>query len=567
MAITEITNVCRWCLYTTGKTTISRRRIRGMICWFFFTYKLMASFNSSQIRHFLAPSKGDCAETHFFGLFDGHAGGKCSQYVSSNLPNALAEDDFFANNLPQAIKRSFYSINESFLKIAEKMKLHDGSTGLCAIVRDNKLLIANVGDCRALLMSNGRPVQLSTDHKPTSPDEQKRIAALGGSVVYCMGVARVNRVLAVSRAFGNRTIRSVIRPDADLTQRDLTDGDDFLVLASDGLWDVLKNKDVCDVCYSPFLQRKPQAIADELVQLALARGSMDNVTCVVVGLHEFKTRNATATISASSASFPRPLTSQQQLHQQQQQQHRQYQQQNSSSSDEDSGIGGLNNKLQDVSIISNHDDNDMARTAADLSAHFNNPNNSNNGRSLTSSSGMKKGYPLKVNSHEVPPKQFSLGNGLNDNNNVVGDSSNENSKKPTPQVRMPFVKATSMNSIPSLLDLQQNQQHPSGPSFPSVNTMLNDNFSGKLFSAATSGMDSAFQRQLNARTPSRSSNQDSSSSGIIASKGNVAGSLRNTVVGSRGGHRSHGSENIPVSRASLNDLSTMIHEFNGNSSY
>jgi serine/threonine protein phosphatase PrpC len=472
------------------------------------------------------------------------------------------------------------------------MKLHDGSTGLCAIVRENKLLIANVGDCRALLISNGRPVQLSTDHKPTSPDEQKRIAALGGSVVYCMGVARVNRVLAVSRAFGNRTIRSVIRPDADLTQRDLMDGDDFLVLASDGLWDVLKNKDVCDVCYSPFLQRKPQAIADELVQLALARGSMDNVTCVVVSLHEFKTRN-TATASASSSSFPRPLTSQQQLHQQQQQHHRQYQQQNvgGSSSDEDSGAGGLNNKLQDLSIISNHgDDNEMTMTAAELSAHFNNTNNNSsnnsnsnsNGRNIPSSSnGMKKGYPLKVvnnsnnnnlTSHESLSKQFSLGNVFtenNNNNNII----DENNKKPTitgSQVRMPFVKATSTNSIPSLLDLQQNQQHSSAsPSFPNVNTTLTDNLSGKMFStAAAAGMDSSFQRQLATKTPSRSSNQDSSSSNVIvASKGNLANSFRNSVVGSRGGHRSHGSDNIPVSRASLNDLSSMIHEFNGNSTY
>ena len=126
------------------------------------------------------------------------------------------------------------------------MKLHDGSTGWCAIIRDNRILVANVGDCRAVIVSSGRPIQMSIDQKPTNPDEQKRILSLGGAIVYCMGVARVNRVLAVSRAFGNRTLKSVIRPDAEMMQRELTRSDDYLILASDGVWDVLKNKDVAD---------------------------------------------------------------------------------------------------------------------------------------------------------------------------------------------------------------------------------------------------------------------------------------------------------------------------------
>ncbi|KAJ1444030.1 phosphatase 2C-like domain-containing protein [Ochromonadaceae sp. CCMP2298] len=212
------------------------------------------------------------AETHMFGLFDGHAGGRCSNYVTNHLPQVLAEDPAFFSNLPLALKRSFHSANDAFLRIAEKMKYHDGSTGLVAVVRDSKVLVANVGDCRALIISAGRPIQMSIDQKPTSAEEQKRIASLGGTVVYCMGVARVNRVLAVSRAFGNRTLRSVIRPDAEMMQRELCKEDDFLVMASDGLWDVLKNRDVAETCYSPTLQGSPQAIADRLVQAALMRG-------------------------------------------------------------------------------------------------------------------------------------------------------------------------------------------------------------------------------------------------------------------------------------------------------
>eukprot|EP01031_Cornospumella_fuschlensis_P024032 gene24032-29081_t len=252
-------------------------------------------------------------ETHFFGLFDGHAGGRCSQHVSQSLAHTLIEDEAYSTNLPQAIKRAFHTCNEQFLKVADKLKLHDGSTGCVALIRDNKILVANSGDCRAVVVSGSRVIQMSTDHKPTHPDEQKRINSLGGSVVYCMGVARVNRVLAVSRAFGNRTLRTVIRPDAELMQRDISETDEYLVIGSDGLWDVLKNKEIGDVCYSNVMGLSnmggssgymssangvrvgggggiSQRIAEELVQMALARGSMDNVTCIVVYLPDFRGR-------------------------------------------------------------------------------------------------------------------------------------------------------------------------------------------------------------------------------------------------------------------------------------
>jgi hypothetical protein len=76
----------------------------------------------------------------------------------------------------------------------------------------------------------------------------------------------------------------VIRPDIEMMQRELTRDDDFLVMASDGLWDVLRNKDVCDICYSLAGSQRHQQIAEELVHAALSRGSMDNVTCIVVKL-------------------------------------------------------------------------------------------------------------------------------------------------------------------------------------------------------------------------------------------------------------------------------------------
>jgi serine/threonine protein phosphatase PrpC len=244
------------------------------------------------IRPFLANKtsmNNKALETHFFGLYDGHAGGRCSKYISSSLPDIFADDPAFTNNIITSIKRAYHTANDLFLKIAEKMKLHDGSTGLTCILRDGKITVANVGDCRALLISNGKAIPLSNDQKPTMPEEQKRIAQLGGTVLNCMGVARVNGVLAVSRAFGNRMLRSVIRPDAEIITRDLSREDEYLVMASDGMWDVLRNKDVSDLV-SSLSNFNPTHIAEELVHLALSRGSMDNVTCVVVRVKEYAIR-------------------------------------------------------------------------------------------------------------------------------------------------------------------------------------------------------------------------------------------------------------------------------------
>jgi len=235
------------------------------------------------------PVSSQSPETHMLCLFDGHAGGRCSKYLSQCMSNVIAADPQFYTNLPQAFKRSFHTANDAFLKIADRMRAQDGSTGICVIMRDGKYLIANVGDCRAILLSEGRPIQLSKDQKPTNFEEQRRIIKLGGTIMNCMGVVRVNGVLAVSRAFGNRGLRDVIRPDAEITQRSIGSGDDFLVMASDGLWDVLTNAVVSATCYK-LADQSSQTIADELVNTAINRGSMDNVTCIVVKLGPYTKR-------------------------------------------------------------------------------------------------------------------------------------------------------------------------------------------------------------------------------------------------------------------------------------
>lgn len=222
--------------------------------------------------------------------------------MSSNLPDILGSDSSFTTNIGVALRRSFQTANEQFLQIAEKQRLNDGSTGLCVIIRQDRLTVANVGDCRAVLLSNDyqRVAQLTIDQKPNSPKEKHRILSLGGFVQNCYGVFRVNGVLAVARAFGNRTLRQVIRPDAEITMRRLEREDDMIVIASDGLWDVLSNRDVMQICKS-FVGQSQQRIANELSSAAIKRGSMDNVTVILINLSRYVSAMSRTQMSPSSS--------------------------------------------------------------------------------------------------------------------------------------------------------------------------------------------------------------------------------------------------------------------------
>lgn len=150
------------------------------------------------------------------------------------------------------------------------------------------LVAANIGDSRLIISRNGQAVALSRDHKPDDPVEMEYIRSVGGRVTYPSGVPRVNGVMALSRAIGDRSETPCIRAEPDLILEELLWTDDFYVLATDGLWDVMTNQDVVTFLY-PCLEGSPsddvrQEMTKELVLEALSRGAEDNITVVVVWL-------------------------------------------------------------------------------------------------------------------------------------------------------------------------------------------------------------------------------------------------------------------------------------------
>jgi serine/threonine protein phosphatase PrpC len=157
---------------------------------------------------------------------------------------------------------------------------------------------------RAVLCSSGRAIDMSHDHKPAREDEKARIEKLGGKVIH-YGTWRVQGVLATSRSFGDRRLKTYVTAEPEVKTRQLQDGDDFLILASDGVWDVLSSQEAVDIVKQAISEGSPsnttsngsvngtltgdiKDAARRLTNAAYGRHSMDNITSMVINLGQFR---------------------------------------------------------------------------------------------------------------------------------------------------------------------------------------------------------------------------------------------------------------------------------------
>jgi protein phosphatase 1L len=134
-----------------------------------------------------------------------------------------------------------------------------------------------------VICKGGKAVALSTDHKPNQTDERQRIENAGGVVMWA-GTWRVGGILAVSRAFGDRLLKQYVVADPEIQEDTIEKGVDFLVLASDGLWDVVSNDDAVEIVANILNAEEADAeeAANKLTKEAYRRGSADNITCLIV---------------------------------------------------------------------------------------------------------------------------------------------------------------------------------------------------------------------------------------------------------------------------------------------
>lgn len=225
----------------------------------------------------------------FYGVFDGHGGKGASHFVRDQLPRIIVEDANFPLELEKVVMRSFMETDAEFAKSCSiERSLSSGTTALTAMIFGRSLLVANAGDCRAILSRNGLAFEMSKDHRPCCQKERTRVESLGGFVED----GYLNGQLGVTRAIGNWHIKGLkgigdncgpLSAEPEVKMVTLSKEDEFLIIGSDGIWDVFRNQNAVD-----FVRRRLQSHNDvkrcckEMVEEALKRGAVDNLTVVVV---------------------------------------------------------------------------------------------------------------------------------------------------------------------------------------------------------------------------------------------------------------------------------------------
>lgn len=208
-------------------------------------------------------------------VFDGHGGKFVSDFCADNMARVLKNCLEFTNgNIRESLKHAFQDIHD---QMPEKESYSTGSTGLVILCNGvDTLWVANTGDSRAVMNKKQRCVILSRDHKPDVPEEKQRIENAGGFIAH-VGVWRVLGELAVSRAIGDKRYRPLVIPTPDVKRVTIDPNEtNHIIVATDGLWDVVSNRDVIRVAGGS----QTNSMCKALMTHAGMNGLEDNTTIV-----------------------------------------------------------------------------------------------------------------------------------------------------------------------------------------------------------------------------------------------------------------------------------------------
>ena len=287
----------------------------------------------------------------YFGIFDGHNGDQCAEFLRQNLLQYIYTNPDFPKNIEKSIKEAFIQADEDFLRnknINYNYNINfdtSGSCGLILLIVDTKIYIANVGDSRCVVSCQNGKIQrdVTRDHKPEFPYEKKRIYNNGGNIYrnetvfdenyqngnnkILLGPYRVNPgKLSVSRTIGDARakltnlggIPNVISPEPDIYVFDFYKDDiDYFILGCDGIFDRLKSSEVFK-CANIIIDKSRELleknieynnyfntyydkiinmhttcgnVVDMILRLSMLRKSYDNVTCIMVAFKDLLYNN------------------------------------------------------------------------------------------------------------------------------------------------------------------------------------------------------------------------------------------------------------------------------------
>lgn len=244
---------------------------------------------------------------NFFAVYDGHGGNKVSKFLKNNLAQYFLKKNIQYPPSDNYIMKVFNHLQKKLAIDHKDFAYGQGSTCLILLNfssnKKNYLYLINLGDCRAVICSNGLANYLTKDHKPDWPDEKKRINNLGGEI-YFDGVDYRIGAMSVSRSFGDIDAAPYVIHLPDIYKYKVNVDDQFIIMACDGLWDVLSNHDAVnfvlnqvelkkkkgysgklnDNKYEVIFEDGRKNIAKSLAEYAINKGSTDNITVIVIFL-------------------------------------------------------------------------------------------------------------------------------------------------------------------------------------------------------------------------------------------------------------------------------------------
>ena len=279
----------------------------------------------------------------YFAIFDGHGGEECSEFLKENYDKYLIENKNFPFDIKLSMIETFQKIEEDFFKLKCKENSFEdsdksGSCALVAIIFDNKVYIANIGDSRAIMSINGgtKVKQLTVDHKPDNIKEFERALKTGSKIylddnddpfrdestlefikdkielekmkeiknntddekifrVYPSDLAvmrTIGDIKAKKKEFGG--IPGTIINIPDIFIFEINSNDDFIVLGCDGIFDDLSNEEIVNAAWLVFKNRGKEKnydihelsmeACDIIIKYGLEKQTTDNLSCIIIGL-------------------------------------------------------------------------------------------------------------------------------------------------------------------------------------------------------------------------------------------------------------------------------------------
>jgi protein phosphatase 1L len=226
----------------------------------------------------------------YYGIFDGHGGAEVSIYLKNNMRNIILQriNELFIHNDDEKHIDVSQLLYDSFKQIVNdipyKLAINTGSTAVVILKRNKQIWVANVGDSRAIMNNGHDIVELTKDHKPTDEKEYKRIISLGGNVskAYHGDVYRVNGILAVSRAIGDFSLAPHVSWKPDVKLFSIEDSNHYILMATDGVWDVLSNNNVINIINNKIMNEEWKDIGRTIISTSRIQGSGDNIVCMFI---------------------------------------------------------------------------------------------------------------------------------------------------------------------------------------------------------------------------------------------------------------------------------------------